>query len=255
MVTRYRFSGQLRALNQDRLSIAPTPSGPPVPGYVGWWDASRLTGLADGASLATWPDLSGNGNDLVQADTALQAAYFKTTSDKLVNGLPAVWFNDPRTVNGDSYAVTLAETISGDPGGTLFFLAGVAGDFRTPFLCDGIDGGHRWAIGSTQASPDILWGFYNGFLVNTQPITTPTGPTVWTGVFAAGLQQVWQNDSVLADGADASNDDLTGMTLGSDVSLSDFLESMVCEAILFDFVLTSDQITAMQAYLHDKWIG
>lgn len=38
-------------------------SGPP-PGMLGWWKADAVGGTADGATVTTWPDQSGNGHDL-----------------------------------------------------------------------------------------------------------------------------------------------------------------------------------------------
>jgi hypothetical protein len=70
-----------------------TPVGPPVSGQSAWWDASQITGAADGSLLASWPDASGNGVNLTQATAGSQPTYYSTTPAKLVNGLPAVWFS------------------------------------------------------------------------------------------------------------------------------------------------------------------
>jgi hypothetical protein len=54
---------------------------------LGWWDASRLASLyADGASVDTWPDLSGRGRDLTQS-TAAQKPTFRPYG---FVGLPSV---------------------------------------------------------------------------------------------------------------------------------------------------------------------
>lgn len=44
------------------------------PGLQGWWDASQITGLADGDPVATRPDVSGNGRDATAQGTGSGAA-------------------------------------------------------------------------------------------------------------------------------------------------------------------------------------
>ena len=72
-------------------SPPPTPpvGDPPVGGYIAWYDASQIVEVADGDSLATWADLSGNGYDLSSARYAAPT-YYSKTSEYLVNGLPIV---------------------------------------------------------------------------------------------------------------------------------------------------------------------
>jgi len=59
-----------------------TPSGTPA----AWWPADRITGLEDDDPVGTFPDHSGNGNDLVQATAANKPLY----KVNIQNGLPAV---------------------------------------------------------------------------------------------------------------------------------------------------------------------
>jgi hypothetical protein len=68
----------------------------PVPSSFAWWDASQITGQGDNTTLATFPDFSGNGRPL----TCSGLTYYKTTGAKLVNGLPAVWWNGGVANNG-----------------------------------------------------------------------------------------------------------------------------------------------------------
>ncbi len=58
-----------------------------VPGLVAWYDARYLQ-LADNDPVSTWPDLSGNSHDLIQATTSSKPT-FKTN----FNNLPAVYFD------------------------------------------------------------------------------------------------------------------------------------------------------------------
>ena len=70
--------------------VAAGGGGVLLPGYSLWYDASQLAGLTDGQSLASWPDLSGNGHDMAQATPANQPTYYSSTSAHLINGHPAV---------------------------------------------------------------------------------------------------------------------------------------------------------------------
>src|SRR5215467_1797621 len=81
-------------------STSPTtePMAPPVAGYTAWYDATLITGVSDGAKIATWNDSSGNGHHLVsQYSSANQPVYYSTTGTRLINGHPAVWFNVANT--------------------------------------------------------------------------------------------------------------------------------------------------------------
>lgn len=58
------------------------PSGSPL----GHWSADTIIGLEDGDPVGTWPDQSGNGNDLVQATAANKPTY----EINEINSLPAI---------------------------------------------------------------------------------------------------------------------------------------------------------------------
>jgi hypothetical protein len=57
-----------------------------IPGLQAWWKADALA-LADGASVSTWPDSSGNGHNATQTGTARPT--FRVSG---LNGRPAVRF-------------------------------------------------------------------------------------------------------------------------------------------------------------------
>ena len=73
-----------------------TPSGevsfttpvPPPPELVTWLKADGLDGLANGAAVATWPDVSGHGHDATQGTAERKPSYVTGA----INGLPVVRF-------------------------------------------------------------------------------------------------------------------------------------------------------------------
>jgi hypothetical protein len=74
--------------NKYALKTAYNPGGPAgVTGAALWLDASQLTGLADGATVATWADMSGNSR---HAAATGSAATYQTNA---LNGQPVVRFN------------------------------------------------------------------------------------------------------------------------------------------------------------------
>lgn len=61
---------------------------PPIEGMQLWFDASQITGLSDGDSVTTWPDLSGNSYDAVCGNAT--KPLYKTN---IINSLPIIRFN------------------------------------------------------------------------------------------------------------------------------------------------------------------
>lgn len=77
------------------IGIPPTPPFRPdsLSGLVLWIDARSLTGVVlNGGLVTTWPDMSGNGNDLASSGTA-RPKYFDNTP----TNAPVVRFRSPGT--------------------------------------------------------------------------------------------------------------------------------------------------------------
>ncbi len=70
-------------------SAASVQTLPVTSGLKLWLSARSLTGLADGAAVSAWPDLSGNGLDVSQSDPALQPTYVADGA----HGVPALRFS------------------------------------------------------------------------------------------------------------------------------------------------------------------
>ncbi len=58
-------------------------------GVAAWFRADAITGLASGAAVSTWNDVSGNGDDAIQTVNANQPVYVTNA----INGQPVVRFN------------------------------------------------------------------------------------------------------------------------------------------------------------------
>ncbi|MDJ1501195.1 LamG-like jellyroll fold domain-containing protein [Xanthocytophaga agilis] len=75
------------------VNLAVTQTGPAGVGNSStnafWLDASRLTGIANGAKFSSWTDVSGNNNHATQTN----ATYQPTFKISALNGKPAIKFN------------------------------------------------------------------------------------------------------------------------------------------------------------------
>lgn len=60
-----------------------------IPGCFMWFDASRITGLSNGAAVSQWNDLSGNNYHLTQSNNSFRPLY----QTNIINGLPSVKFD------------------------------------------------------------------------------------------------------------------------------------------------------------------
>ena len=140
-------------------TISPPPS--PAPVLTTWFKADAITNLINGASISTWPDASGNGDDAVQSNSSQKPTFIANG----INGLPVVRFNStnqtylsfPRSVSGDFTIVCLFRSTQGLNSGTLFYqgaglvngeVPGTVNDFGTCLFANG-------SICAGTGNPDV----------------------------------------------------------------------------------------------------
>lgn len=227
-------------------------SGPPVSGYAAWWDPSQITGVADGAALTEFPDLSGNGNNWVQNTTVDKPTFYKSTSGKLINGLPAVWFSGAQFMQntGPIYS-----------NGNTYFLVG-----------SGFTGSSEYVTGSSNAygsGPAFIFGFTSGELqyysqlasgdtADEQTFGTPGG-NAWVAAWAqtdGSVLQGYYNSSGQVFSVTPHNaaNGLTNEFLGAAQGSSNFANGGIGEGIIYTSVLSPTQIASVMAYLTAKWL-
>ena len=208
-----------------------------------WLDASDTSTITEvGGAVSQWDDLSGNGNDLLQATAANQP----TTGSRTLNSLNTIEF-----VNADwmktSAGVTLAQP---------FFLFAVAqwdtSGRAFPYLMSGRDDINmvisllntddlRYRGGATSVTistnvgldaPHIVGGLWDGASSVFRLDGTTSAQTVGT-----------TSTELLAIGAS-----------GPDVGVSStWLDGFIAEIIVVDGTLTAGEIAATESYLADKW--
>lgn len=113
-----------------------------------WLAAGGITGLADGATVATWPDRSGNGFNATQATEANKPLY----KVNIINGRPVVRFdgtNDTMALTGG--ALDIVRNVSG---ATIFAVVkstGAAQNGRVVFFANNVAATSRLSLHQSVA--------------------------------------------------------------------------------------------------------
>ena len=238
---RRRFSG---------FSFYVPPPTSPVAGYTAWFDSSQISGQADASSLHSWADLSASGYTLTVADTAYPT-YYKTTSAKLVNGLPAVWFNgsssgigrsscSPTSTSGWTAFVVAQNTAATDTGPI------VAQDNASVQIAHFL----RCTSGTLQArgwdTSDNPYTATAGSITNGQ-LFQATGICTGTSL-TARLNGVAGSSTSMPNTKSGSSD----LSIGTNSGFENWT-GPICEVLLYNAPLSAANISANEAYLSAKW--
>ena len=154
---------------------ATTPSGPPVAGYSRWFDASLITGVADGGSVSMWADLSGNNANATVPSGNAAPVYVADAGTG--TGLGALYF---ARNSGPSNSAALRFASDGNirtvfavfKGSSFLLTAASSYHFHRPGDTNAAD--PLWH--STHASANIKNGatYVNGTQVNGTAFAMPT---------------------------------------------------------------------------------
>jgi Pectate lyase superfamily protein len=205
--------------------------------------ADQITGVADATAISAWPDSSGNGFPLAQATGANQPTFYKTTAAKLINGLPAVWFDGTDDQMQNTSVPTLVQPV------TLVAVCAYTSFTDTPIVVADLTPASEVALASTAAP---LFEAYGGAVLSAG---TPTNAATYiqVGVFNGANSLLRANGTALASGNAGSNGFQGGIILGASASISQWFTGAICHVILFPFALTVAQCQAVEAYLTNKW--
>lgn len=251
-VRRYLRRSREMATLADRFNSH--MASPPVSGYLAWYDASQISGVANGASLASWSDLSGGGYTLTQGTGADQPIFYKTTGAKLVNGLPAVWFDGTVPEYMTNASISSASTAA-----TGFVVANVTATGASgAYLFDSTTTAHRWTLGFGVISASHLGAYSgagSGWPNSSGTYTPPTGVHVWTGVFGGSGGAVYVDGVSVGTGNSGTNP-LAGLTVANNYtpSAANGMSGPICEIVLYPTALSGANITSVCNYLIAKWM-
>jgi hypothetical protein len=214
----------------ETFSYGPAPvTSPLLPGAgcVLWLDASTLTG----SSITSWPDKSGIGNNASGGSTSLVSSGVNglttvnnTTATSftgsLANSSAVTFFIMFKATGNAFYPVEF--TLNG--GSNYFYVGGPNGNYNTFIFYYGSGGGFSQMFLMTATSDPMLISF--------------TG----NASFATGRINGSNNFS----NAPGFNFNFTGYTLGA-------YPAQTCEVLMYNTILTSNQINTVEGYLAWKW--
>jgi hypothetical protein len=213
---------------------------PPVAGYQAWYDAQAITGVADGTVLANWPDLTGNGVNL--NNHAGTPTYFSTTTAKLINGHPAVYFNADGYMSSSS-ALSVAQPF------TIFVVYKYAAS-GTRYTCG--------SAGSLAVGNDGSGGVYRIYAGSFISGGTPdTAVHVVTAQFHGSTSLIRVDGTQIVSG----NAGATGMS--SSFVVGDSSPSVdaavwggpIGEIIVYPSALSTANMASVESYLSSRWVA
>jgi len=240
--------------NSDEVSIAAPYPVPPSP--VMWLKADAITGLPNGAAVASWPDSTGNGFQATQATVTRRPTYVTGA----INGLPVVRFNAPSTnylaftrpVQDDFTIIFVFRSSQGIGTGTQYYqgaglvngeVANVVNDFGLSLNANG-------KILAGTGNPDTSIASASSTYTNSQPHVVAFKRTRGTGALALYVDGVAQGT---ATGGKQSLTSPSQLVLGAQQTLINYLTGDIAEVKIYEAALTDAQRTAEESALFCKY--
>lgn len=196
----------------------------------------------DNDLLTTWPDDSGNGNDL--AAISSQRPTYRTNQQ---NGLPAVKFDPSGGGGGGSNSMTKAVTGLSQPE-HLVFVARPDSALTTGLAMDGAASDMRWQAADTSGNYFI----YAGGTTVTVGFTADQFAIV-SALFNGASSEYRKNGGTSASVGNVGAFNGGGLTLGSSRSGGGPCRVSFAEVVFADYVLTTDERQRIEGYLAWKW--
>jgi fructan beta-fructosidase len=228
-------------------SWAPTP--------VAWFKADALTSLANGASVAIWPDSSGCGFTAIQTTFSQRPTY---VTDAL-NGLPVVHFNGAnnqvlafnRPVQDDFTVFCVFRSTQGSGSGNQFYngaglvsgeVIGVTNDFGT---CLSANGQVCVGVGNPDTSLNSMPGFNDG---NPHLITMIRREN-------SGELDLYVDGNLIGRTFGSTNplNAPSKLTLGAQQTLNNFFSGDIAEVKIYNAALSDADRLTQEASLARKW--
>lgn len=217
-----------------------------VANLKGWYDANKITGVADGAAPTSWPDSSGNALDLAQATSTKRALWRQSTGPNSRSWLDFDGVDDIFSV---TYGAAVAQPH------TIF---GVTRMDTAP----GANARRRWFGGPTSGilfmgafndttGLTATWELFGGLALKGANYDTG----VWhihVGVHNGASSNVRVDGGAGVSG-NASNNNLNGVTLGADGTGSSLWDGGIAEAIVYNAALSVANINRIGKYLAKKY--
>jgi hypothetical protein len=213
-------------------------------------DASLVThleadslGLADGAAVSSWTDLSGLGNHATQGTSGLEPVY--VASSAAFNSHATVKFDGTDdfmdmvdAVNVGSFTLFLVGKLNAN-GSDQYFVSGYDA---------GLGGNNRFRIA------EYGWSNYMKFRVGATDMTsTVKTKDTDTHMFAMNsVAEVWHDGDPAASSSNTQTN-TPDIRLGSIYGTDGFLNGEIAEVVLYDRVLSTAETTQIMNELNTKY--
>jgi hypothetical protein len=207
-----------------------------VSGCKLWLAADQITGKNDADALSTWGDLSGNGNNVVQATEANRPLY-KTN---IQNSLPAVRFD------GSNDRMTVTFTLTQPCSYYVVFVKKATSTDRR--IIDGVAG--RCGLNIKQTTQYLVADATTGLPNATGMVNGTT--YIARGIFNGASSSVALNNAAYTTGN-------AGVTNPGGITLAAFIDGTfngqvdICEVCVYQGAVSSADETALLGYLNVKW--
>ena len=218
-----------------------TPSD--VSDLIAWYDAGLGIITNDAVNrVSTWEDQAGT-NDLVQATGSKQPTWESSTAS--FNNAPTVDFED--TASQSMVAASIGPLSQPN---TIFLVAidQDPSDVGAKFFFDGDSGTDRHAHWHRNTS---TWSIFAGAAVNGP--ADDTSLHIHALVFNTTSSKYYLDGGTTEFTSDAGSQDFDGMSLGAKNTDTDHGDFTMGEMLIYDKLLTNDEINNVGNYLADKY--
>ena len=217
--------------------------------------ADAITNLTNGALVASWSDLSGNGYNAVQPSSTNEPTYVT----KAMNGLPVVRFNSTnnsylwfyRPVQDDFTIICVFQSTHGLNSGTLYYqgaglvngeVSGTMNDFGACLFANG-------SVCAGTGNPDVAANSAAGFANGAPHIMT------FKRTESTGLVSLYM-DGNLSGTTTGGTQSLTApnqLVLGSQQTLINYLSGDIAEVQIYNSPLADSDRLALEKTLKCKY--
>lgn len=217
-----------------------------VAGLTLWLKADAITGVSNGAALASWPDSSGAGNPASNAAPAEQPVYVTNVT----KGLPIVRFDG--TADG-----LYSTASSSDPNQTIIAVLRPNTTAGVLSLRSGTGGTGGLQARLDSGAPRLMQQNIAAIATSTQVVDTANFQ-VLTYTFSAGSSYgFWENLTSGGSGSTAAT-----LAAGQQTAIGrhgtqamEYFNGDIAELACWNRVLSSTEITQVVTGLMSKWIG
>lgn len=212
--------------------------GPPVAGYVGWWDASDTSSITSSSgAVSQWNDKSGNGYHLLQST----AGNKPTTGTRTQNSLNVLDFNgssnflDTTTWSSQAQPTTVFAVAKGDATATQYNV------FDTTSGRQNLYYRGTGQYGLWSGSAEVFGGTVN------------TNPHVFSCVFNGASSVLYLDGSSIATGNPGTNAASGQFRVGMNSTPGSRLDGWVAEIVFYPSALSTGGRQSVESYLKAKW--